>query len=204
MFFLSCAASRIASFDSFRGIAFVGGFANADVLDSGKGWAGAVRFRPQLRRPFDAFRARADTFSLGVCNGCQLMALLGWVPGPEREEVVTAAATAAASASTVSASTSAGGTSASSGASATMAAASDLVDAAVIASGSDDDESMDGHADANDGMLQPRFTRNASGRFESRWAAVRVEADTRCVLLRGMQVCRKDHCPLGFSCSTAK
>lgn len=27
----------------------------------------------------DAFRARSDTFSLGVCNGCQLLALLGWV-----------------------------------------------------------------------------------------------------------------------------
>jgi len=26
------------------------------------------------------FYNRPDTFSLGICNGCQLMALLGWVP----------------------------------------------------------------------------------------------------------------------------
>ena len=33
---------------------------------------------------FSAFRDRPDTFSLGICNGCQLMALLGWVPFPQR------------------------------------------------------------------------------------------------------------------------
>lgn len=30
---------------------------------------------------------RPDTFSLGVCNGCQLMALLGWVPGAASDDV---------------------------------------------------------------------------------------------------------------------
>ncbi|KAK6929384.1 hypothetical protein RJ641_005589 [Dillenia turbinata] len=32
---------------------------------------------------FQEFYNRPDTCSLGVCDGCQLMALLGWVPGPQ-------------------------------------------------------------------------------------------------------------------------
>ena len=67
----------------FRGVAFCGGFSFADVMDSGKGWAGSIKFNASLLAMFEAFRAREDTFSLGVCNGCQLMALLGWVPGAE-------------------------------------------------------------------------------------------------------------------------
>ena len=66
--------------DDFRGIAFVGGFSYADVLDSAKGWAGVIRFNKKLSEQFERFYERPDTFSLGVCNGCQLMALLGWVP----------------------------------------------------------------------------------------------------------------------------
>ncbi len=68
--------------DKFRGIAFCGGFAYADVLDSGRGWAAGVLFNDVVKRQFDAFYARNDTFSLGVCNGCQVMAFLGWVPWP--------------------------------------------------------------------------------------------------------------------------
>lgn len=66
--------------DDFRGVAFVGGFSYADVLDSAKGWAGVIRFNKKLSEKFERFYERPDTFSLGVCNGCQLMALLGWVP----------------------------------------------------------------------------------------------------------------------------
>lgn len=66
--------------DGFRGVAFCGGFSYADVLDAGKGWAGVIRFDKRIHREFDNFIARSDSFSLGVCNGCQLMALLGWVP----------------------------------------------------------------------------------------------------------------------------
>jgi len=66
--------------DKFRGVVFVGGFAHADVLDSAKGWAGIIKFNPKLQKMFDNFYKREDTFSLGVCNGAQLMALLGWVP----------------------------------------------------------------------------------------------------------------------------
>ncbi|MDP3964723.1 MAG: phosphoribosylformylglycinamidine synthase [bacterium] len=67
--------------DHFRGIAFVGGFSFADVLDAGKGWAGVIRFNERVAEQFRLFQERTETFSLGVCNGCQLMALLGWVPG---------------------------------------------------------------------------------------------------------------------------
>jgi phosphoribosylformylglycinamidine synthase len=66
--------------DDFRGIAFVGGFSYADVLDSAKGWAGVIRFNKKIYEQFRKFYEKPDTFSLGVCNGCQLMALLGWVP----------------------------------------------------------------------------------------------------------------------------
>ncbi len=66
--------------DRFRGVALVGGFSYADVMDSAKGWAGAIRFNKNLSEQFDAFYRRPDTFSIGVCNGCQLMALLGWIP----------------------------------------------------------------------------------------------------------------------------
>ncbi|EDQ89870.1 uncharacterized protein MONBRDRAFT_18981 [Monosiga brevicollis MX1] len=69
--------SRV-SLDQFRGLVFVGGFSYADVCGSAKGWAGTALFNPAARAQLEAFRARPDTFSLGVCNGCQLMGLLGW------------------------------------------------------------------------------------------------------------------------------
>jgi phosphoribosylformylglycinamidine synthase len=66
--------------DRFRGAVFVGGFSYADVLDSAKGWAASLRFNKKMWDQLEKFYHRPDTFSLGVCNGCQLMALLGWVP----------------------------------------------------------------------------------------------------------------------------
>ncbi len=71
----------------FRGVAFVGGFSYADVLDSAKGWAATILFNDELRKMFDAFYYRKDTFSLSVCNGCQLAALLGWVPFKDMTDV---------------------------------------------------------------------------------------------------------------------
>lgn len=68
--------------DALQGIIFCGGFSYADVNDSAKGWAGVIRFNPNLLQQFNAFKERSNTFSLGVCNGCQLMALLGWIPFP--------------------------------------------------------------------------------------------------------------------------
>jgi len=72
----------------FQGLAFVGGFSYADVLDSAKGWAGVIRFNEKIWNDFQAFYHRSDTFSLGVCNGCQLMALLGWVPWQGIEDTI--------------------------------------------------------------------------------------------------------------------
>ncbi|NVO20015.1 MAG: phosphoribosylformylglycinamidine synthase [Bacteroidetes bacterium] len=58
-------------------IVFVGGFSNSDVLGSAKGWAGAFIYNQKAKQSLDAFYAREDTLSLGVCNGCQLMIELG-------------------------------------------------------------------------------------------------------------------------------
>jgi len=116
------AAGRVSLAD-FRGAVFVGGFSYADVLDSAKGWAGVVRYRAAVRDEVEAFLGRPDTWSLGVCNGCQLLALLGVVPFGPVDRVPSPA--------------------------------------------------------------QPRFIHNTSGRFESRWSAVRI-ADSPSVLLRGM------------------
>ena len=74
------------SLKDFKGAVFVGGFSYADVLDSAKGWAGIIKFNARLKKMFDNFYKRTDTFSLGVCNGCQLMSLLGWVPWYNIEE----------------------------------------------------------------------------------------------------------------------
>jgi phosphoribosylformylglycinamidine synthase len=65
---------------NFRGIAAVGGFSYADVPESAKGWAATIRFNERLRVQFHEFYNRPDTFTLGICNGCQLFGLLGWVP----------------------------------------------------------------------------------------------------------------------------
>jgi phosphoribosylformylglycinamidine synthase len=108
----------------FRGLAFVGGFSFADVLDSAKGWAGVIRFNETLWTQFQEFYNRPDTFSLGVCNGCQLHALLGWVPWQ------------------------------------------DIPD-----------------------EIQPRFIRNASGRFESRFSTVQIQ-ESPAIMFQGMEGAR--------------
>jgi phosphoribosylformylglycinamidine synthase len=67
-------------------IVFVGGFSNSDVLGSAKGWAGAFRYNEKARETLDNFYQRTDTLSLGVCNGCQVMAELGLIY-PEHNEM---------------------------------------------------------------------------------------------------------------------
>ena len=66
--------------DAFQGLAAVGGFSYADVPESAKGWAATILFNEKLKGMFLDFYNRPDTFSLGICNGCQLFGLLGWVP----------------------------------------------------------------------------------------------------------------------------
>uniref|UniRef100_A0A6B2EE34 Phosphoribosylformylglycinamidine synthase n=1 Tax=Phlebotomus kandelakii TaxID=1109342 RepID=A0A6B2EE34_9DIPT len=78
-------AKRV-SLDAYRGVVFPGGFSYADTLGSAKGWAATILFSDVLRPQFDHFRRRKDTFSLGVCNGCQLMSLIGWVGSRDTKE----------------------------------------------------------------------------------------------------------------------
>lgn len=66
--------------DDFRGLAAVGGFSYADVPESAKGWAATIVFNEKLKEMFTNFYNNPNTFSLGICNGCQLFGLLGWVP----------------------------------------------------------------------------------------------------------------------------
>jgi phosphoribosylformylglycinamidine synthase len=108
------------SLERFRGLVAVGGFSYADVPESAKGWGAAIRFHDKLRQMFDDFYRRSDTFSLGVCNGCQLFAIIGWVP-------------------------------------------------------------WDGIPD----NMQPRFVRNISGRFESRWVTVKI-LESPAIMLKDM------------------
>jgi phosphoribosylformylglycinamidine synthase len=64
------------SLDAFKGLVACGGFSYGDVLGAGQGWAKSVLFHTQLRDMFAAFFARQDSFSLGVCNGCQMLSTL--------------------------------------------------------------------------------------------------------------------------------
>ena len=65
-----------ATLDDLRGLVACGGFSYGDVLGAGRGWATSILERPALRDMFEAFFARGNAFSLGVCNGCQMMAQL--------------------------------------------------------------------------------------------------------------------------------
>jgi phosphoribosylformylglycinamidine synthase len=107
--------------DMFRGLAAVGGFSYADVPESAKGWAATILFNMTLKKMFTDFYQRPDTFTLGICNGCQLFGLLGWVPWQDIEP-----------------------------------------------------------------ELQPRFVRNISGRFESRWSTVKV-LKSNAIMLKDME-----------------
>jgi phosphoribosylformylglycinamidine synthase len=69
----------------YRGFIACGGFSYGDVLGAGEGWAKSILFNSLLREEFTRFFARGDTFSLGICNGCQMMsALRELIPGSER------------------------------------------------------------------------------------------------------------------------
>jgi phosphoribosylformylglycinamidine synthase len=107
--------------DDFRGLAAVGGFSYADVPESAKGWAATILFNPRLKKMFEEFYQRPNTFTFGICNGCQLFGLLGWIP----ETGLSA-------------------------------------------------------------ERQPRFVRNVSGRFESRWTTVKVQK-SNAMMLKGME-----------------
>jgi Phosphoribosylformylglycinamidine (FGAM) synthase, glutamine amidotransferase domain len=68
----------------FNGLVACGGFSYGDVLGAGGGWASSILFNNYLRDEFSEFFHRQDVFSLGVCNGCQMMALLkDLIPGTD-------------------------------------------------------------------------------------------------------------------------
>jgi phosphoribosylformylglycinamidine synthase len=71
-----------ARLDDFKGVIAVGGFSYGDVLGAGEGWAKTILFNAGLAEQFARFFNRADTFALGICNGCQMMSnLKSMIPG---------------------------------------------------------------------------------------------------------------------------
>jgi phosphoribosylformylglycinamidine synthase len=71
-----------ADLAGFRGLVACGGFSYGDVLGAGEGWAKSILFNDDLRAAFSTFFQRGDTFTLGVCNGCQMVSTLkDLIPG---------------------------------------------------------------------------------------------------------------------------
>jgi phosphoribosylformylglycinamidine synthase len=71
-----------AALKDFTGLAACGGFSYGDVLGAGQGWAKSILFHAELRDMFEAFFSRPDSFTLGVCNGCQMLSgLAELIPG---------------------------------------------------------------------------------------------------------------------------
>jgi phosphoribosylformylglycinamidine synthase len=74
--------ARRVKLGRFHGMVACGGFSYGDVLGAGEGWAKSILFNPVARDQFQAFFERAETFTLGVCNGCQMLAALkDLIPG---------------------------------------------------------------------------------------------------------------------------
>ncbi|KAL6703431.1 phosphoribosylformylglycinamidine synthase [Coniothyrium glycines] len=76
--------SERVSLAGFVGLAACGGFSYGDVLGAGQGWAKSVLLHPKTRKEFQNFFERSDTFTLGVCNGCQFLSKLKeLIPGAQ-------------------------------------------------------------------------------------------------------------------------
>jgi phosphoribosylformylglycinamidine synthase len=76
--------ARRVRLSRFHGMVACGGFSYGDVLGAGEGWAKSILFNPVARDEFAAFFERASTFTLGVCNGCQMLsALRDLIPGAD-------------------------------------------------------------------------------------------------------------------------
>lgn len=73
-----------AVLEQYQGLVACGGFSYGDVLGAGEGWAKSILFNDQARDQFQSFFQREDTFSLGVCNGCQMLSnLKELIPGAD-------------------------------------------------------------------------------------------------------------------------
>jgi len=74
-----------ADLATFGGLVACGGFSYGDVLGAGSGWARSILFNARLMERFAAFFNRPETFTLGVCNGCQMVSQLkAIIPGADR------------------------------------------------------------------------------------------------------------------------
>lgn len=72
------------TFAEFKGLVACGGFSYGDVLGAGRGWANSILLNPIARNEFKTFFEREDTFTLGVCNGCQMLSnLKEIIPGAQ-------------------------------------------------------------------------------------------------------------------------
>lgn len=72
------------SLKDFQGLVACGGFSYGDVLGAGEGWAKSILFNAKARQEFEEFFRRENTFTLGVCNGCQMVSnLKDLIPGAE-------------------------------------------------------------------------------------------------------------------------
>jgi phosphoribosylformylglycinamidine synthase len=81
---MSDVLSGRVTLEQFAGLAACGGFSYGDVLGAGEGWAKSILFNDMARDQFEGFFTRPDTFSLGVCNGCQMLSnLKSLIPGTE-------------------------------------------------------------------------------------------------------------------------
>ena len=73
-----------ARLDQFQGFVAGGGFSYGDTLGAGEGWARSILFNPKLADAFARFFGRTDTFAIGLCNGCQMLAALSAIiPGAQ-------------------------------------------------------------------------------------------------------------------------
>ncbi len=76
--------SGSADLASYKGLAACGGFSYGDVLGAGEGWAKTILFNSRANDQFASFFQRPDSFSLGVCNGCQMLSnLKSIIPGAD-------------------------------------------------------------------------------------------------------------------------
>ena len=72
---------NIKNLNDFHGLVMVGGFSYGDVMGAGVGWAANILYNQRLKNIFKQFFHREDTFSIGICNGCQVIARLqGIIP----------------------------------------------------------------------------------------------------------------------------
>ena len=73
-----------ADLADFKGMVACGGFSYGDVLGAGEGWAKTILYNSAVRDMFAGFFQRDDSFSLGVCNGCQMLSnLKSLIPGAD-------------------------------------------------------------------------------------------------------------------------